>query len=213
MNEPTNILDEVIGELSAIPTIKPDTSMPAKEPPETLEQLTNAWKNEKMKLTSMPKPTAPRFSSAPTFPTNRPKYDESAKPFLKKEELYPYWQSGAVTTPYIIVAIENLFEVPHELWRQIESEICSQTSIPTKLSPMERLERELDFFNRVLSTASMKRKSINPQFVSDYGQARDNRLFALSSLRHNEEMSVFKQEEQDRRNFYKRNRFSCNRAN
>ena len=95
MNEPTNILDEVIGELSAIPTIKPDTSMPAKEPHETLEQLTNAWQNEKTK------------SAAPTFPTNRPKYDESAKPFLKKEELYPYWQSGAVTTPYIIMAIEN----------------------------------------------------------------------------------------------------------
>ena len=203
-NIAVDLVEQLISEAmtsSKIPTIKPDTSMPAKEPQETLEQLTNAWKNEKTK------------SAAPTFPTNRPKYDESAKPFLKKEELYPYWQSGAVTTPYIIVAIENLFEVPHELWRQIESEICSQTSIPTKLSPMERLERELDFFNRVLSTASMKRKSISPQFVSDYGQARDNRLFALSSLRHNEEMSVFKQEEQDRRNFYKRNRFSCNRAN
>ena len=200
-NIASDLVEQLISEAmtsSKIPTIKPDTSMPVKEPQETLEQLTNAWKNEKTKYTP---------------PTNRPKYDESAKPFLKKEELYPYWQSGAVTTPYIIVAIENLFEVPHELWRQIESEICSQTSIPTRLSPMERLERELDFFNRVLSTAAMKRKSINPQFVSDYGQARDNRLFELSSLRHKEEMTVFKQEEQERRNFYKRNRFSCNRGN
>ena len=187
-----DIMNEIVSEFSE----KPPTPKKAAPPPppkkeeETLEQLESDWR---MKTNEPERAT-------------RTVYDEHARPFLKKEELYDYWRDGSVTEPYIIVAVENLFGVPHELWRQVEDDIHAIEKIPVRLLPQERIERQLEFFNRVLSTASIT-KDVNPQFVADYTQAQYNRLHDLASQRYAQERREHAEEERSRNDFYKKNRF------
>lgn len=197
MNELTTIIDEVIGEVSAAqPTTPPKKAAPPpppqekKEEEETLEQLESDWR---MKTNEPERAT-------------RPVYDEHAKPFLKKDELYDYWRSDAVEDSYIIVAVEHLFGIPHEQWELIEHELHSIEKIPTRLLQMEKFERQIEFFNRVLSTVSTK-QGIDPQFVADYTQVRNNRLHYLASLRYAQERREHAEEERSRNDFYKKNRF------
>ena len=191
-----DILTELIGEVSASQTIKPDEALTTQEPSagdepqETLDQLMSDWRMK----TNEPERAI------------RPVYDEHATPFLKKGELYDYWRNGTVTEPYIIVAIENLFGVPHELWEQMLEDIHAIGRIPGKTLAEDRLQREIDFFNRVLATASIT-KDVNPQFVADYTRAQHNRLHELACLRYAQEKREHAEEERSRNDFYKKNRF------
>ena len=188
-----DIMNEIVSEFSENPPT-PKTEAPPPPPPkkeeETLEQLESDWR---MKANEPPRAT-------------RTVYDEHAKPFLKKEELYDYWRDGSVTEIYIIVAVENLFGVPHEQWTQTESEIHAIEKIPVRLLQQEKVERQLEFFNRVLSTASI-RKDVNPQFVADYTQMQFNRLRDLANMRYAQEKREHDEEERNRNDFYKKNRF------
>lgn len=192
-----DLIDDIVAEVSAAqPTPPPKKAAPPpppqekKEEEETLEQLESDWR---MKTNEPERAT-------------RTVYDEHAKPFLKKEELYDYWRDDSVTEPYIIVAVENLFGVPHELWRQVEDDIHAIEKIPVRLLQQERIERQLEFFNRVLSTASIT-KDVNPQFVADYRQVQYNRLHELASMRYAQERREHAEEERSRNDFYKKNRF------
>lgn len=192
-----DLIDDIVAEVSAAqPTPPPKKAAPPpppqekKEEEDTLEQLESDWR---MKTNEPERAT-------------RTVYDEHAKPFLKKEELYDYWRDGSVTEPYIIVAVENLFGVPHELWRQVEDDIHAIEKIPVRLLPEERIERMLEFFNRVLSTTSIT-KDVNPQFVADYRQAQYNRLHELASMRYAQERREHAEEDRSRYDFYKKNRF------
>ena len=191
-----DIMNEIVSEFSEKPPTPKKAAPPPPPPPppkkeeETLEQLESDWR---MKTNEPERAT-------------RTVYDEHARPFLKKEELYDYWRDGSVTEPYIIVAVENLFGVPHELWRQVEDDIHAIEKIPVRLLPTERIERQLEFFNRVLSTVSIT-KDVNPQFVADYTQAQYNRLHDLASQRYAQERREHAEEERSRNDFYKKNRF------
>lgn len=184
-----DILTELIGEVSASQTIKPDTP-PAQEPKETLDQLMSDW----------------RAKNNDTNMESRPTVDYNAIPFLKKEELYDYWRNGTVTESYIIVAIEHLFGVPHDLWEQIEEDIHAIGRIPGKVLAEDRLQREIDFFNRVLSTAT-RVKDISQQFVKDYSEIRNNRLHALAHIRFTREMEEHRAAAKDRNDFYRKNKW------
>lgn len=184
-----DILTELIGEVSASQTIKPDTP-PAQEPKETLDQLMSDW----------------RAKNNDTHMESRPTVDDNALPFLKKDELYDYWRNGTVTEPYIIVAIEHLFGVPHELWEQMMENIHAIGRIPGKVLAEDRLQREIDFFNRVLATAT-RVKDISQQFVKDYSEIRNNRLHDLAHIRFTREMEEHRAAAKERNDFYRKNKW------
>lgn len=192
MNEPTTIIDEIVSEFSEKPPAPPirQDEPTAKEPQETLDQLMSDW----------------RAKSNDTHMEARPTVDDNALPFLKKEELYDYWRNGTVTEPYIIVAVEHLFGIPHEQWEQIEEDIHAIGRIPGKTPAEDRLQREIDFFNRVLAT-TIRVKDISQQFVKDYSEIRNNRLHYLAHIRFTREMEEHRAAAKDRNDFYRKNKW------
>lgn len=146
--ENQDVLSELLEEFKDSPPQSMDMPQKTiKEQPlenvETLEDLTNAWKDRTVR---------------PESPKNMV-YVENAPIFKDRGDVISYYNRWVVTAPYMHVVLQQLFGDSPEQWVEVEKEANKHMLPRVHQSFLEKGCNELEYWSRVKSTTDFKRRN------------------------------------------------------